>query len=627
MTNNQTEEAPDNMTGNVKDEKKLSEQEKHELEAILKAIELRHDTILVDARISEAVLARAIPSSPEIGCRVTTVYDLIGLIVCNEINSCYHAKSKVRELIGLLGVIAKHTDPIYHGLAKDKVQTVFVEEKYLAHLYEVLSEFSEMIGHPLLLSKNELRDRVPHFVTTPERSMLRYFDLAEWIVAKALGEYLEPLYSLVTAGDRSKPVPLAIPMEIRPSATEQDNIKSLLSEYTLREWTASPVAFGIRLPLEHCIHRQLRVKGEQHTIDAAYLANHLVGYCGTISGLPGSGRTTVALLAAHFGSMEDHHHCYVFYMSLVDYLPYARKGLDYTYYIAAQLGNSENASLRSQIAELNQRRELVILCDDFDRLSTDHQSLVLCQLSTASSIFYISTPWLVKKIQRELREFKDNDGIKALELINLDTSGRDKMASLSVNRLQKSCSVDSVARLLQPFSEVGTTPLEVIAAAKSDGSDDNARYLVYTKQLLTEALRRAVLGDIRLPQRAENLTPAVARYVVLGRAVRDVLAGGSKTLVPDSDDYWSTVWIPVDLLKALLDEPIDDLLSSGLVRYDGGSRFRLINRWMETFLAALDWYYTDNYQYSLPRSLALALDNARLEEVRKMALGISLVLD
>jgi hypothetical protein len=48
---------------------------------------------------------------------------------------------------------------------------------------------------------------------------------------------------------------------------------------------------------------------------------------------------------------------------------------------------------------------------------------------------------------------------------------------------------------------------------------------------------------------------------------------------------------------------------------------------MENFLAALDWYYTDNYQYSLPRSLALALVNARLEEVRKMALGISLVLD
>lgn len=615
------------MTGNVKDEKKLSEQEKHELEAILKAIELRHDTILVDARISEAVLARAIPSSPEIGCRVTTVYDLIGLIVCNEINSCYHAKSKVRELIGLLGVIAKHTDPIYHGLAKDKVQTVFVEEKYLAHLYEMLSEFSEMIGRPLLLSKSELRDRVPHFVTTPERSMLRYFDLAEWIVAKALGEYLEPLYRLVTAGDRSKPVPLAIPVETRPSATEQDDIKPLLLEYTLREWTESPLAFGIRLPLEHCIHRQLSVKGEQHTIDAAYLANHLAGYCGTISGLPGSGRTTVALLAAHFGNLEDHHHCYVFYMSLVDYLPYARKGLDYTYYIAAQLGNSENANLRSQITELNERRELVILCDDFDRLSTDHQSLVLFQLSKSSSIFYTSTPWLVQKIQRELREYKDNDGIKALELINLDTSARDRMASLTANRLRKSDSVDSVARLLHPFSEVVTTPLEVIAAVESDGADDNARYLVYTKQLLTETLRRAGLGDIHLPQRAEDLDPAVARYIAMGRAVREVLVDGSKIFVPASDDYWSTVWIPMDLLKTLLDGPIDDLLSSGLVRYDGGSKFRLINRWMETFLAALDWYYSGYYQYSLFRSLVLTILSTRLDEIRKMASDMSLVLD
>jgi hypothetical protein len=83
----------------------------------------------------------------------------------------------------------------------------------------------------------------------------------------------------------------------------------------------------------------------------------------------------------------------------------------------------------------------------------------------------------------------------------------------------------------------------------------------------------------------------------------------------------------VDLPKTLLDGPIDDLLSSGLVRYDGGSKFRLINRWMETFLAALDWYYTGNYQYSLPRSLVLAIVNARLEEVRKTALDISLVLD
>lgn len=615
------------MTGNAKDEKRLSEQEKQKLEAILRAIELRHDTILVDHQTSDAVLARVTPSYPEIGLKVTNMYDLVGLILCNEISICYHAKSKFRELIGLLGLIAKHMDPIYHGLAKDKVQTVFVEEKFLDHLHEMLSGFSEMIGRPFLVSKSELRDRVPNFATTPDRSMLRYFDLAEWLVAKVLGECLEPLYSLVTADDRSKPVPLAAPVETHPAAREQGDIKSLLLEYSLREWTEAPPAFGIRLPLEHCVPRLLRVEGEQHTIDAMYLANHLVGYCGTISGLPGSGRTTVALLAAHFGNMEDHHHCYVFYMSLVDYLPYARKGLDYTYHIAAQLGNSEDANLRSQIAELNQRRKLVILCDDFNRLSTDHQSLVLCQLSTASSIFYISTPWLVQKIQRELREFKANDGIKALELKNLNASARDKLASLSANRLQKSCSVDSVARLLQPFSEVGTTPLEVIAAVKSDGTDDDARYLVYTKHLLTETLRRAVLRDVWLPRRAEDLEPAVARYVVLGQAVREVLASGSKTLVPDSDNYWSTVWIPVDLLKALLDGPIEDLLSSGLVRYEGGSRFRLINRWMETFLAALDWYYSGNYQCSPFRSLVLTLLSTRLDEIRRMASNMPLVLD
>ncbi|MEO8357999.1 MAG: ATP-binding protein, partial [Chloroflexota bacterium] len=554
----------------------------------------------------------------------------VRLILCNEINNCYHAKSKVRELIGLLGLIAKHMDPIYHGLAKDKVQTVFVEEKYLDHLYEMLSEFSEMVRRPLMVSRSELRDRVPHLATTPDRTMLRYFDLAESMVAKVFGEYLEPLYSLVTAGDRSKPVPLAIPVEIAPSTMEQRNIKSLLLEYTLREWTEAPVAFGMRLPLEDCIHRQLRVHDEQHTIDAVYLANHLVGYCGTISGLPGSGRTTVALLAVHFGNLEDHHHCYVFYMSLVDYLQYARKGLDYTYYIAAQLSNSEDASLRSQIAELNRRRELVILCDDFDRLSTDHQSLVLCQLSTASSIFYISTPWLVKKIQRELREYreyKDADGIKALELMNLDASGRDRIASLSAKRLQISCSVDSVARLLEPLSQVGTTPLEVIAAIKSDATDDNARYLAYTKQLLTETLHRAGLADVWLPRRAEDLDLAVARYIALGRAVREVLADGSTTLVPESDDYWSTVWIPVDVLKTLLDGPIDDLLSSGLVRYDGGSRFRLINRWMETFLAALDWYYSGNYQCSPFQSLVLTILSTRLDEIRRMASSMSLVLE
>lgn len=615
------------MTDKVKDEKRLPEQEKHELEAILKAIESRHDTILVDHQISYAVLARVIPSYPEIGRKVTAVYDLVGLILCNEINNCYHAKSKVRELIGLLGLIAKHMDPIYHGLAKDKVQTVFVEEKYLDHLYEMLAEFSEMIGHPFLVSKSELRDRVPHFSTTPDRSMLRYFDLAEWIVAKALGECLEPLYRLVTAGDRSKPVRPVNPVETPPAATEQSDIKSLLLEYTLREWTESPVAFGIRLTLEQCLPRQLRVDDEQHTIDAAYLANHLVGYCGTISGLPGSGRTTVALLAAHFGNLEDHHHCYVFYMSLVDYLPYARKGLDYTYYIAAQLGNSEDPNLRSQIAEMNQRRELVILCDDFDRLSTEYQSLVLCQLSMASSTFYISTPWLVKKIQRELREYKDNDSIKALELINLDASGRDIMASLSANRLHKFCSLDSISRLLEPLSQIGTTPLEVVAAVKSDGTDDNARYLAHTKHLLTETLRRAGLGDVWLPRRAEDLDLAVARYIALGRAVREVLADGSTTLVPESDDYWSTVWIPVDVLKTLLDGPIDDLLSSGLVRYEGGSKFRLINRWMETFLAALDWYYSGNYQCSPFRSLVLTILSTRLDEIRRMASNMSLVLE
>jgi len=311
----------------------------------------------------------------------------------------------------------------------------------------------------------------------------------------------------------------------------------------------------------------------------------------------------------------------------VDYLPYARKGLDYTYYIEAQLGNSEEASLRRQIAELNQRRELVILCDDFDRLSTDQQCLVLCQLSTASSIFYVSTPWLVKKIQRELREYKDHDGIKALELINLDASGRDRIASLSANRLQKSCSVDSVARLLEPLRQVGTTPLEVIAAVKSEGTDDNAKYLAYTKQLLTETLRRAGLEDIRLPHSAEDLDYAVVRYIALGRAVRKVLVDGSKTLVPPSHDYWSTVWIPVDLLKTLLDGPIDDLLSSGLVRYDGGSKFRLLNRWMETFLAALDWYYSGYYQYSPFKSLVLTMLSTRLDEIRKMASNMSLVLD
>jgi hypothetical protein len=100
VTNNQIEEAPDNMTGNVKDEKRLSEQEKHEIEAILKAIELRHDTILVEPQTKDAVLARVIPSYPEIGPKVTNMYDLVGLILCNEINICYHAKSKVRELIG-----------------------------------------------------------------------------------------------------------------------------------------------------------------------------------------------------------------------------------------------------------------------------------------------------------------------------------------------------------------------------------------------------------------------------------------------------------------------------------------------------------------------------------------------
>ena len=144
------------MTDKAKEEKRLAEQKKHEIEAILKAIELRHDTILVDPQISCAVLTRVIPSSPEIGRKITTVYDLVGLILCNEINNCYHAKSKARELIGLLGLIAKHMDPIYHGLAKDKVQTVFVEEKYLAHLYEMLSDFSEMIERPLLISKSEL---------------------------------------------------------------------------------------------------------------------------------------------------------------------------------------------------------------------------------------------------------------------------------------------------------------------------------------------------------------------------------------------------------------------------------------------------------------------------------------
>jgi hypothetical protein len=615
------------MTGNAKDEKRLSEKEKHELEAILKAIELRHDTILVEPQISDAVLARVIPSYPAIELKGTNMYDLFGLILCNEISICYHAKSKVRELIGLLGLIAKHMDPIYHGLAKDKVQTVFVEEKFLDHLHEMLSGFSEMIARPLLISKSELRDRVPNFATTPDRSMLRYFDLAEWMVAKVLGEYLEPLYSLATASDRSKQVSLAVPVETHPAAREQGDIKSLLLEFSLREWTEAPLAFGIRIPLDHCMHRQLRVQGEPHTIDAVYLANHIVGYCGTISGLPGSGRTTVALLAAHFGNMEDHHHCYVFYMSLVDYLPYARKGLDSTYYIAAQLGNSEDTNLRSQIAELNQHRELVILCDDFDRLSTADQSLVLCQLSTASSIFYISTPWLVPKIQRELRVFKANDGMKALELVNLDASDRDKMASLSVKILQKSYSVDSVTRFLQPFSEVGTTPLEIIAAVESDVCDDNARYLTYTKQLLIETLRRADPGDIRLPQRAEDLAPTISRYVVLGRAVREVLADGSKTLVPDSDDYWSTVWIPVDLLKTLLDGPIDDLLSSGLVRYAGGCKFRLINRWMEGFLAALDWYYSGNYQSSPFRSLVLTLLSTRLDEIRRMASNMPLVLD
>jgi hypothetical protein len=48
---------------------------------------------------------------------------------------------------------------------------------------------------------------------------------------------------------------------------------------------------------------------------------------------------------------------------------------------------------------------------------------------------------------------------------------------------------------------------------------------------------------------------------------------------------------------------------------------------METFLAALDWYYSGHYKYTPFSSLVLTMLNARLDEIRKMASIMSLVLD
>lgn len=611
----------------MKNQDTLTDQERNEIETILDAVKTRNDTVKLDSELCTSILSKAIPGWPNSASGTQDLFNLFTLLLSSQIINKYHAKSEQKKLTGILGVVCKYLDSTYQGCSRKETLDAFKDPNFLDRLYDHLLDYSQATGIELRILKSDLGKRLVQLAAVSDSSILRYFNLAEEEICRLLGTYRAQLAHIVSADGSTKKVSTVSLTTPVPSEGNDQDFVSLLLGYSAK-WMQAPSAFGFSLPIDRCVEREFQADNERHTISARYLANHYLGTCGTISGLPCGGRTTAGLIAAYYGNQQMNQDRYIFYLSLKDFVDYAEKGRDCAYYVASQLSRKDDHSditaLRDQVVDLNGRQKLLILCDDFERLTNKQQSLVLSRLSTMTSIYYVGSPWRVAEIRRELLKHNPPSSVKALRLVDLDMHHRELLASCASDYLGIPNVNGRIFTFAEQFPSEGILPVEVIAIALLDRPDD---FFAYTQSIFTEMLRRDGHSSIRLPKMVSDLNPVMMHYLSLGRAVRDSLKKGSGQPLGMVDDHWSTTIISVDVLDTIAGTAAIALLCSGLVRYDGRSKLRLINRRMEIYLVALDMYYSGDYEVSFWRWLWLWVFGDILGESRAVATSLSNVLE
>jgi len=560
------------------------------LATVLEFVRDPPEPIAVPAEIWKRLAAKLMPTSAEIQLDGLYLFDLLQIVAISLIYRFLRTPTDETRLRGLIVIYLQYLDPMHRGASVAKAFSAFNDLAVAEGLFRLLHDHSCTLGEPLGIQKGEMAGRLARLAATHKRTAERHVQPAKAVLCNVLGESLQELYALVS----SAPAPV-----LEAETDDAIDVAALIEQYTLSKFSLAPSAYGVKIPIPECISRSLHIKGEPYAIESKYLANHLAGRCGTVSGLPGSGRSTLMRFVASHGNQGNINGCCFFYFSTKAYLDFAKQGYTCSQYIVSQLLGDEQpereyqSRLVAQVDDLNRRHRLILLADDLECLDGGSRKLVVSKLAPATAIYFSITPWLADAVQDEMRRCDYKGNLISLILDGLDLAGRESIAALAAKYKGVRYVEGSLSDHFDDWNaEEGTIALGVIAALQAGSVKPGTKHLQFGYCLLCEFLRRDGYARIHLPEKADELDVAIARLIRTGKVAREqiMLYESNYLFRPDADTRM-TVSVYLEALRDLLGDPIEDLLQLRifrLLRY--APTFQFVYPSIEELLMTLDCY-------------------------------------
>jgi hypothetical protein len=354
------------------------------------------------------------------------------------------------------------------------------------------------------------------------------------------------------------------------------------------------------------------------------LPNYLANRTGTITGLPGSGRSVLLQSIALLGNQNNLYACYYFVFSVRTFMERIKEGYTVPQFIVAELingmsyGDAQRLQLAANVGELIANQRCVLLADDLEHLDKPSRELVIAKLATVTSVYFTVTPWMAEDVQELMRRYEYTGDMLTLSLDDVDSQTREAIARVAAKYMDIPYMEGSVDAEFDLWNATeGTTALGVLAALRTMSMPDDTKRLHFGYLLLAEILKRSGYPDLRLRPSQDDLDSAMIWLLRAGRAAREELMYSDPGEMYDLvRNIRRTVLLYGDSLADLLGYPIQQSILMRVImhwRYQPTVQF--IYPTVEELLMTLACFYygykTSLFDFLLPGNKSSVLQRVR----------------
>lgn len=498
-----------------------------------------------------------------------------------------------KALTGFLIIQLRYFDFLHRGCSINKALDAFEDPHVAEAVLDLLRRHSIITDRQVTVTSHELL-HLTWLKSCSPKTGGRYAESAMKSIINLLGDCLSDLFELISA----TPEPVST-VAIKKSDDALD-LGTLIDKYTLATCSLSSPAYGIQIPITECVGRSVHARREPHAISSEHLPNYLANGIGTITGLPGSGRSVLLQSTALLGNQKNIYACYYFMFSLRTFLVRITQGYSLSQFIVAELiagmsfSDEQRLQLVEDVDELIAARRWVLLADDLERLDWTSQELVIAKLASATSVYFTVTPWVADDIHELMRKYEYTGNFAMLRLDDVDAQTREAMARVAAKYMQIPYVDGAVMSEFDPMTGVeATTALGVLTALKTMAVLSDTKHLYFGYLFLQEILQRSGHPALFLPRHADNLDAATILLLDIARAVREQLKSSAPGQKSDHvQNTGRTIVHFGSTVANLFIDPLQKLLDTRVLmhrRYQTSAQF--IFPTVEELLMTLDSYY------------------------------------